>query len=252
MDFVRLTVIDGSSGLATMIPMDDYAEAIRGRSPEMAFVALEHLYRAALDKKLENSDSAGSYNVAVIEYMNHTLAAAEEFKLDFLEFWKVPSLASIKGYYDRFQDFTTAVDYFKVRVQIHNARGEYQFSVALDPADKNKIRHFVQQIKEIIDNSPLDQSKKEKLFNLINKFLAEVDRDRTSWQAFAAMVIAISHLGGDAAKELEPLRKFIDSISRLLGRAKEFEDSAPQLPPPTIPRKLPPPEKPESDEEIPF
>jgi len=235
-----------------MIPMDDYAEAIRGRSAEMAFVALENRYRAALDQKLERSESAGSYNAAVIEYMNHTLAAAEAFNLDFLEFWKVPSVVSIKGYYDRFQDFTSPVDYFKVRVQIHNARGEYQFSVALDPADKNKIRHFVEQIKEIIDNSPLDQSKKERLFHLINAFLAEVDRDRTSWQAFAAMVIAITHLGGDAAKELEPVRKFIDSISRLLGRAKEFEDNAPQLPPPTIPRKLPAPQKPKTDEEIPF
>jgi hypothetical protein len=48
---------------------------------------------------------------------------------------------------------------------------------------------------------------------------------------YADLVIGFAHIGGEVAKELEPARKLINSIARLLGRAKEFEDSAPKLPP---------------------
>jgi hypothetical protein len=243
-----------------MLSIDEYTEALRSRDPEMAFVSLETQYRAALDKKLENSDNNYFYNACVIEYMNHTLAAARALELQFLDGWEIPAHRTQVSLSDRLRDFTTAVDHFKVQVQIAHARGTIQYSVALDPEDKTKIRHFVQQIKDVIDKAPLPTPKKERLFDKINAFLAEVDRDRTGWQAFSDLVIAVAHLGGDAARELEPARKLIDSISRLLGRAKEFEDSAPQISSKPTPRQIPaprkglPPPNPEADTdgEIPF
>jgi len=78
---------------------------------------------------------------------------------------------------------------------------------------------------------------------LINAFLAEADRDRAPWDKFADLVICLAHIGGEVAKELEPARKLINSIARLLGRAKEFEDSAPKLPPPEQSRRIPGPPK---------
>jgi hypothetical protein len=101
---------------------------------------------------------------------------------------------------------------------------------------------LVERIKNVIDTSSLATPKKERLFDKLNAFLAEVDRDRTTWEAFSDFIIGLAHLGGEAAQELEPARKLIDSISRLLGRAKEFEDSA-QLPPRSKPRQLPAPKK---------
>jgi hypothetical protein len=240
-----------------MIPIDEYAKIIRGRTPEMAFLELESRYRSVLERKMEHIENNYSYNSIAIEYMNHTLAAAQTLHLDILNGWSVPSHAD-RDLSDRFHDFTTAVDNFKVQVAIDHARGENQFSVALSKPQKDQIRHFVQQIKDVIDNSHLATEKKERLYDLINQFLAEVERDRTSWQVFSDLIIGVAHLGSEAAKELEPARKFIDSISRLLGRAKEFEDSAPQLPPPSTPRQLPPPPKNalpkggDLDDEIPF
>jgi hypothetical protein len=136
-----------------------------------------------------------------------------------------------------------AVDHFKVQVQIDHARSYNRFSVALDPTEKDKLRNYVAQIKKVIEECSLAQPKKERLYDKINNFLAEVDRDRTPYDQFADLVINLAHLGGEAAQELEPARKLINSIARLLGRAKEFEDSAPTLAPSPKHRQIPAPQK---------
>jgi len=243
-----------------MIPIDEYADAIRGRTPEMAFVVLESRYREVVTQKIENSDNIAYYNAAVIEYMNHSVAAARALGIELLDDWQVPSHKASGSLGDRFSDFTTAVDHFKVQVQISNARLRNTYSVALDISEKEKIRHFVNQIKELIDKSSLATPKKEQLYDKINAFLKEVDRDRTAWDTFSDLAIGVAHLGGEMAKELEPARKLIDSISRLLGKAKEIEDSVPRLPSerrhkiPGPPKQIEPPRegRDDMDDEIPF
>jgi hypothetical protein len=241
-----------------MLSDEDYLAAIRGNGDELAFVQLESRYRAAFNAKVEATESSGAYSGYVIEYMNHTLAAARALGLDFLNDWTVPSHSSAPQFHDLFRDFTTVVDHFKVQVQIERARSVSRFSVALDTDEKDKLRAYVAEIKKIVDNSSLSLAKKERLYAKINSFLAEVDRDRTRFEQFSELVIALAHLGGEAAQELEPARKLINSIARLLGRSKEFEDSAPPLPVPKKPRQIPAPKKElpsprgEMDDEIPF
>jgi hypothetical protein len=242
-----------------MIPHDEYLQAIRGNTPEMAFVYLESKYREKLNANLEGSDNSGSFDAYVIEYMHHTQAAARALGLDILDAWSVPS-HSQRELYNLYKDFTAAVDQFKVLVQIENARSRLRYSVGLDSDEKDKLRTYVAEIKKVIDSSSLSQKKREQLYDLINAFLAEVDRDRAPWDRFADMVIGIAHLAGEAAQELEPARRLINSIARLLGRAKEFEDSAPRLPLPHKPRRIPGPPKElvapskrgDMDDEIPF
>jgi hypothetical protein len=242
-----------------MIPPEEYLEAVRGRSPELAFVYLEDKFRKNFDSKIENTDNSRSFDLCVIEYMNHTKAAARALNLDILDPWDIPSHAQ-HGLSDQFNDFTAAIDHFIVQVLIDNARSTLRFSVGLDTDERDKLRNYIAEIKIIIDRSSLPQKKKERLYDLINRFLVEVDRDRTPWDRFADLVIGLSHLGGEAAQELEPARKLIDSIARLLGRSKEFEDATPELPPlaqrrqiPGPPKQLPSPKKRgDMDDEIPF
>jgi hypothetical protein len=242
-----------------MIPHDEYLQAIRGQTPEMAFVRLESKYRDKLHANLEGSDNSGHFDACVIEYMNHTQAAAKALGISMLDGWQIPSHRKT-GLYDRYKDFTTAIDHFKVQVQIDNARTAYVFSVALSQDEKDKLRNYVAEIKKVIDSSSLLQRKKERLYDLINSFLIEVDRDRAPWDRFADLVIGLAHLGGEAAQELEPARRLINSIARLLGRGKEVEESVKELPPTRIPRQIPAPPKElpdpgnsaDMDDEIPF
>ena len=74
-----------------------------------------------------------------------------------------------------------------------------------------------------------------------------------------AVYIAVCAGIGDGFKKLEPVRRMIDSMAALLGKAKDVEENLPGLPPPAERKQLEPPRKPlppsaarELDDEIPF
>jgi hypothetical protein len=240
-----------------MISIDEYQASVIPHDPEMSFIHLESKYRAVLDKKLEGIDQSSAFNFHVIEYMNHTYAASRALDLHLLEGWEIPSHSARHGVMEKFNDFTTAIDHFKVQVLINRAQVRHQYSVALTSDEKDKLRNYVNEIKNFIGKSSLSQNKKDRLYNKLNAFLAEVDRDRTRLEVFSDMSIAIAHVGGEVAKELEPVRKLIDSISRLIGRNMDESALGRTLPKPTT-KKLPPPKKEsngkrdDTDDEIPF
>lgn len=187
--------------------------------PEVAFVRLEAKFRNKLKENLAKlDDNSGSYSLYYIEYMNHVLAAADALGLDILSFHTVPSHSERNNeIWERFQDFTTAVDHYTVRVRIAHAHGRSAFSITLTGAEKEKIRHYVAQIKATIDASNLSTDKREALFSKINAFLKEVDKDRTTLKAFSEFIISTAGTAGDAAEELEPTWKWVRAIAQLFG-----------------------------------
>jgi hypothetical protein len=244
-----------------MITEDDFAEALKTDDPEMSFVRLETRFRAVLEKNLEATESNGAYNSFVIEYMNHAVAVAQALGLDILQGWEIPHHSYNSSLHDTYRDFITDVDHYKVKIQIDRLRQRRKFSVPLAPTDKERIRHYVAQIKTIIDKSELSADKKDALYNKINAFLAEVDKDRAALAAWSDFSIGVAHTFGEMAKEAEPVRKFIDSISRLLGRAQEIDEKKNTLPSPPTPKRLEPPKRRllppqrkrgDFDDEIPF
>lgn len=217
--------------------------------PELAFVRLERKFRKKLNETLNSlDDNSGSWDRHYIEYMNHTLAAADAYGLDILEGYQVPS-HSDRDIWDVYQDFTTAVDHFAVKIKIANAQGRRAYSVVLSHSEKEKLRHYVSQIKTVIDQSTLPQAKKEDLYDRINDFLEAIDRDRTSLQAFSEFIISAAHTTGEVADELEPTWKWLRRIAELFGY--RFDEQTRSLPAPRRPtrieeakqRRLPPPQR---------
>jgi hypothetical protein len=61
-----------------------------------------------------------------------------------------------------------------------------------------------------------------------------VSRNRTKFQAYAALVIEVAGVTGQAVEKLEPLRKWLDTIAKFFGSAKSCEDANPPLPPAAV------------------
>jgi hypothetical protein len=219
-----------------MISDDEIVAALaasRGQA-ELAFVYLERNFRDTLNKNLSKLDDQSGFeasNSYYIEYMNHTIAAAKALELGILQDQKLPSHSSKYDLFERYRDFSVEVDHYSFQMRLAHARHQEKYSVALNDNDKRKIRHYVDQIKMVIDASPLETDKKQALFDRINDFIAELDRDRTRLESFSHFVITLAHTIGEAATELEPVKDLIQSIARVLGLSKEREDSAPRLPP---------------------
>src|ERR1019366_10735649 len=69
-------------------------------------------------------------------------------------------------------------------------------------------------------------ARKESLMNKLNAFAAEVDRDRTRFEAFGALVIEASGVVAKVEKKLRPVREWLGPIAADLHEANTIEDAA--------------------------
>jgi hypothetical protein len=244
-----------------MITEEDFA-AVADCPPDLAFARLEKKFRDRLSTNLENNESNNAWDYYTIEYMNHTIAAAEALGLDFLDLFLVPDKDNTSNLSNIYDAFRRAVDNYTVRVHIRNVRLGPSTSLPLDENDKKHIRAYVNKIKEIVEASALETAKKEALMNRLNAFLADVDRDRTSMQRFSDFIMSLAKTTADATEELEPTWKWARLIAAIFGARYDAENA--KLPPPRkrieLPKpKLPPPRRAngprrndDMDEDIPF
>jgi hypothetical protein len=236
-----------------MISEEDF-DAASEVSAEMAFVRLERKFRAAYEKKIEDSENGNGFNHYTIEYMNHVVAASRALGLDLFDFFSMPSENRV---FDEYQKFRHEVDNFTVRIQISHIRSGPKNSVALDESEKKHLRAYANAIKGVIGNSSLVPAKKDRLYDKINAFIAELDRERMPLQKFHDVILSLATTGADAADKLEPAWKWVRLGAELLGARQETEQK--KLPPPpkkleAPKRQLPPPKKArqEMDDDIPF
>jgi hypothetical protein len=220
--------------------------------PEHAFVLYERRIRERLHKDLEISENQYAVESCQITYMSHVLAAVKALDLGILGNWTVPSTSDdVNTYY---RNFVTEVDGFTVQFRFRHARRVKQFSVAFDAAAKAKLRHHLEQMREVVDRLDVPDRKREALINRITALNDEIDRDRTRFEAFAALVV-------ETSDQMEPLRKWIEPIAGIFRKSKEIEQERepPRLPSP--PKRIGGPKQPQApqrkkqvdlDDDVPF
>ena len=77
------------------------------------------------------------------------------------------------------------------------------------------------------------------MFDKINAFIAELDKDRTALQKFNDIILSLANTGGEAAEELEPVWKWVKLGAAILGVRQETE----QTKLPVLPKKLEAPKR---------
>ena len=81
-------------------------------------------------------------------------------------------------------------------------------------------------------------AKTEKLYARLADLESEINRDRTRYEAVAALMIEVCTDAGEGANRLEPFVRMIERISHALGVAKIAEGSQPRLPPPREQKRI--------------
>jgi len=224
--------------------------------PELAFIQLERGYRAELAEAMKDSEHSND-DMHYLAYINQTHAAAHSLGLGIFEKWQIPNHRG--NLYDAYKDFSINVEHYLVQIKVRHGRRTSGYSVALDPASKAKLQHYITQIREIVLKLEVTPRKKEALIAKITALSDEVDRDRTRMEVYAAVVMEVATTGGVAARKLKPLKEILDSAAKVLGFAKDAEDARPSLPASEERKRLAAPlrdvqvETPQSlDDELPF
>jgi hypothetical protein len=201
---------------------------------DAAFVQLEEKIREEL-QQLEMVNNTIP-EIIYSRYMNGVISAASALGLHFLDHCKDLKTASELS--DKYPDVALIVDRFIIEHRIGVAKRERDFAVSLDAPTKAKIRHFITQIKEIIDKLDLPPHKKDEIYKKVAALELEINRARTQLQIAMDATLAVADTAGAVGKKLNPLRKLFGNINALLSRAKEAENQA-SLPPPQARLPLP-------------
>jgi hypothetical protein len=233
------------------VPDDDFIYDNLPVDPERAFLMLESYFKTECEKKLANAHQEERTDVYLVQYISRVIGAISELGLEpHFHVGSVPAINDVD--YSTYLNFSKDVEHYRTMLQIRHARRRKGHSVALDVNTKSKLRHLLTQMKETVDKLDVSEKKKEALFAKIAALESEINRDRTNFDAIAALWIEVCEKAGDGFEKLKPLRDMIDSIGNLIGVAKKSEDaSQPQLSAPKPPKQIPPP-KPSLDDDIPF
>jgi hypothetical protein len=228
---------------------------------EMAFVYLEKQYRAQLDESLKDNDQSSFDAYCKRKYMSAVVAAAAALDIPSFNGYPVPT--DDKVTWDMFRDFETDLMNLTIQIEIHHARRRKKYSVAFDGAAKQKIRHYIEQIRLAVEQSDLSPDKCDAIFKKLSELTLEVDRNRTRFEVIADAARSVARLSGDIEREgAQPWWKWFKLIFGEVDDAKEKEpqtslpapDERKRLEPP--PRRVPPPKDKDFgqtlDDEIPF
>lgn len=222
------------------------------------FLMAEEFARARRDRDFneENEGRGPSW-----QYMLEVTEVAYELGVADEDRWSLPSSAGNTNFWNHYIPFQADIDKLVIRLRMRAAKEQLKFSVALNPETKTEIHSLLGKVRALIEaTTSLEEAKRNKLLEKLNEFAAEVDKSRTSFQAAMLASSAIFAKVEEGLKALDPARKWLDSITALLGAAKELEEAQRTI---RIayeaPRQLPPPngkdnsgEPANPDDEIPF
>jgi alkanesulfonate monooxygenase SsuD/methylene tetrahydromethanopterin reductase-like flavin-dependent oxidoreductase (luciferase family) len=132
---------------------------------------------------------------------------------------------------DFFQDFRRHAQITSEKIMMEAARrvkvGAQQI-VVLDAAARQAIHVLLNAIREKLNELTLPEAKRESLFNKLNSFAAEIDRNRTRPEAFYAFAIEAARTAREVNDELKPLQQTIDRVFDWLDKAKKLWDVLPR------------------------
>jgi hypothetical protein len=204
--------------------------------PEDAFAELHYILIDELEKALSTSENSSDFFER--RYIDQMIAFDQVHGLDFLSDWQAsPSRGS--DFYEYFNNFKRFVEIQCHKIQMEAARrvksGATEI-VILDSSIRSAIHKLVDVIREKLNGIELPENKRDSLFNKLNAFTAELDRDRTRPEAFFAFVIEMSRTAKKSHDELKPFEDTINRIVEMLDKAQKLRDS---LPPWSERKKLP-------------
>src|SRR5690349_8751414 len=168
---------------------DDYSEneyLDLPDDPEEAFAALHRRKYKELEDIWDSNQGGGWYNER--RYVDTLIAFDEVHDLGILTTYGNPPNRD-NEFSDFFQDFRRHTEITSQKIMMEAARrvkvGAQQI-VVLDAAARQAIHALVGAIREKLNELTLPEKKRESLFNKLNSFAAEVDRNRTRPEAFYA------------------------------------------------------------------
>jgi hypothetical protein len=200
--------------------------------PEEGFAVLQQRKYKELEAIWESHPHSEEYSYSYYyerRYVDTLVAFDEVHDLGILTAYRDPPIRD-QEFSDFFQDFRRHAEITSQKIMMEAARrvkvGAQQI-VVLDATARQTIHALINALREKLNELTLPDSKRESLFNKLNSFAAEVDRNRTRPEAFYAFAIEAARAAREVNEELNPLLQTIDRVFDWLEKGKKLWDALP-------------------------
>ena len=236
--------------------------------PRMAFLGLFNHAQRSLSKQLEKLDPNDEREWKTRQdieqsFMNVIIAAGKRYETGPFVSTEVPQFADYRT--SDYQQFRYDLDHYVTQLVIDNSLRSKKTSVAMLPETRDRIRSYVNGLRDCIEKSNLHQQKKNALLNKLDQFDNELEKRRLNVMEVTMLGFAILQIPGGMWASAEITQKLLVNINQLVAEAKATEEKTQQVehsPPKALspPRAPSQPRQPPSwgpkggdlDDEIPF
>lgn len=222
-----------------LISKDEY-EALPFDDPDRCFVEFEKIVRRNMTRMINENTSSDFDQSVRQQYMAATAAIAAECNIPNIHF----DISSRGNFWEEFSIFSLAVQGEVARIRIRVIGRLRPYSVLLTTNTRTTIEDYISRIRETVQSSELDPSRKERIDRKLDQLADELKMPRLGFGKTMALLAGVLAITGSAVTIAAEGRDAVAQIIRLIGDDKETEDAAAQrLAPP--PRALPAPHPPE-------
>ncbi len=211
--------------------------------PDEAFVEVERIASSRLEQVLYDYRERGVEKNGwddEIDYMSDVIAGARHYGIEGVKDWSIPGTR--EEFWEAYRSFRVTVSSLTKQLRFSNIQRLKQIAIAFDPATKVKLRHLLDQMREAVDKEKnLSPRKKDALFSKIAALSKEIDSDWTRSESYGALAIELAADGDEAVGELKNVRRWLDAIGAVFGKARREQEARARLPAPRDPKRIEPP-----------
>ncbi len=187
------------------------------QEPEARWLQLRDLIETRLDRGFDmNNRSYETYDL--LEYAEVLTAAAEELGIEGLK-----SL-SPSNIHEDFATFRASVAALAARLSLRKAPRKFAHSVAIQRPTRKALLLKIAELRAIVDESELSQTKKRNAAKQIDQLHTLVISEQTDIAQVGIVLAGIGAFAVGTASLLADLPTAVGTISMLIGAEKQEED----------------------------
>lgn len=111
--------------------------------------------------------------------------------------------------------------------------------------------NYITKMRELIKKLEMNEDKKIYILKKLNEMERELERNRTRLEVIGDFSISVANYIEKVGEKAEPLRKWLDSITKIFSVARDKTDNGGKIPPPEATKRIEPP-KAVGEADIPF
>lgn len=213
--------------------------------PRIAFMTLVDIAQRSLARQLAltRSEDEGDWEEREElrhSFMNVIIAAAKRLEIEPFTSMQVPKFIDYKKNTDH-REFKADLDHYVTQMLLDNSLNNKRDSVSILPNTKDKIRSYVNGLRQCVEKSQMTDAKREALLSKLDAFEAELEKRRLNLLAVARLTFELLAVPGGLWTSADVANKLIHNVMQTIADAKVAEQETRQLPPAAPPKALSPP-----------